>query len=199
MDGSPSMPSMNQPPRPSRVKPPATRSGSPLARYAVRSASRRIAEIDCGAAELDVAVGNRSRPAAGSRSARCTARPTGRPSASHCRRASATEAGLPRSAPSRYSIESQPMTTQSALSVGIEAVGDLLGLGGWPARWRRRPGVASGPSAAMTASSSTPETTTTGSIPAWRNTFRLPGEADASTTRVIGACASAPAASPAAN
>ena len=35
--------------------------------------------------------------------------------------------------------------------------------------------------------------------PAWRNTFRRPGEADASTTRVIGACTSAPAASPAAS
>ena len=34
----------------------------------------------------------------------------------------------------------------------------------------------------MTASSSTPETTTSGSIPAWRNTLRRPGEADPSTT-----------------
>ena len=32
LDGSPSMPSTNQPPKPSMVKPPATRSDSPLAR-----------------------------------------------------------------------------------------------------------------------------------------------------------------------
>src|ERR1700722_7705629 len=42
----------------------------------------------------------------------------------------------------------------------------------------------------MTASSSTPETTTNGSMPACRNTWSRPGEADPSTTRVI--CASSP-------
>src|SRR6195256_2901168 len=37
-DGSPSTLSMNQPPRPSSVKPPATEVGSPLSTYAPRSA-----------------------------------------------------------------------------------------------------------------------------------------------------------------
>ncbi|CFS53460.1 Uncharacterised protein [Mycobacterium tuberculosis] len=51
-------------------------------------------------------------------------------------------------------------------------------------------GTASGPSAAMTTSSSTCEAMTSGSMPASRRTLSRPGEADPSTSRVIGACAS---------
>jgi hypothetical protein len=85
-----------------------------------------------------------------------------------------------------YSIESQPITTQSAVSVGPRPSTTTSALARASAL-AMSPGGASAPCAAMTASSSTPETMTTGSIPAWRNTVRLPGEADASTTRVIGA------------
>src|SRR5271156_5062106 len=52
------------------------------------------------------------------------------------------------------------------------------------------PGEVFDPKAAMTASSSTPETTTSGSMPACRSTLSRPGEADPSTSRVI--CASSP-------
>src|SRR4029078_2372985 len=82
------------------------------------------------------------------------------------------------------SIESHPMTTQSAVRAGSRFATTCSALAAASAV-ATSPGAAWGPCATMTESSSPPETTTTGSIPAWRNTVRLPGEADASTTRVI--------------
>src|SRR4051812_4839016 len=183
-EGSPSMPSTNQPPSPSIVKAPATRNDSPLDRYAVSSTS-------VGRANMTVVAPNSnsrcvSAPSR-SRIVQCPVYNTPeRPDmVSHCRRASSIEAGFPRSAPSMNNIESQPTTTQFAVTAGSRSTTTWSAFAAASA-FATSPGAASGPCAARTASSSTPDTTTSGSIPAWRNTIRLPGEADASTTRVIG-------------
>ena len=160
--------------------------------------SVRRAEMDCGAAG-STRGGRRRRRAAGSRSGRCTA---ARTVASTATAAAPRRriAGLPRSAPS---------TVQHRIAADHHAVrarcprSRTLGDGSALASGQRGDDLArawpSGPCAAMTASSSTPETTTSGSIPAWRNTFRRPGDAEARTTRVICACGSVPPASRAAS
>src|SRR5580693_514892 len=81
------------------------------------------------------------------------------------------------------------MTTQSAATVRsrVDATSSALA----SARMRTTsPGEVFDPNPAMTASSSTPETTTNGSTPACRSTLSRPGEADPSTMRVI--CGSSP-------
>src|SRR6516164_3443386 len=76
------------------------------------------------------------------------------------------------------------MTTQSAAMAPSSSPATCSALAAASAH-TTPPGEASGPRPAMTRSSSTPDTTTTGSMPAWRSTLRRPGDADPSTTRVI--------------
>src|ERR1700761_4306666 len=76
------------------------------------------------------------------------------------------------------------MTTQSAATVASRLAATWSALA-WARARTTSPGEVSGPSAAMTASSSTPETTTSGSTPACRSTVSRPGEADPSTMRVM--------------
>src|SRR5271168_3067655 len=76
------------------------------------------------------------------------------------------------------------MTTQSAATVASRSAATWLALA-WARARTTSPGEVSGPSAAITASSSTPETTTSGSTPACRSTVSRPGEADPSTMLVM--------------
>src|SRR6478735_4106406 len=174
-DGSPSTPSTNHPPRPSSVNPPATAVGSPLPTYASRSRGDgvpnltvvTVASAACHAIVLSC-----------NRTTLCPVYSSPEVPAICCHPslAASAVAGLPRNSPSRYSIESQPITTQSAPTAASRTPMTASALAAASAVVTS-PGVAVGSSPAMTASSSTPETRTKGSIPAWRNTLRRPADA----------------------
>src|ERR1700678_892304 len=77
------------------------------------------------------------------------------------------------------------MTTQSAATPASRAVPTCVALASARPR-TASPGELSDPNAARTASSSTPETATSGSMPSRRSTLSRPADADPSTRRVIG-------------
>ena len=146
--GSPSMPSTNEPPRPSIVNAPATaavRRWRRTRRSRRRWGGRSAPSVDATARASDGRRASTQCPV-------CST-PT-RPRISCQRRtASAASAGLPSVRPSRSSTESQPRTTASASSTS-------RGDGARLAPGERERHVASG--GPVTSSSSTPLTTTSG-------------------------------------
>src|SRR5882757_4878769 len=179
LDGSPSLLVTNQPPSPSRVKPPATCRGSSDATYA--SSSAALGRPKCTVVTACPAATWRTAPSA-SRSTACPVNscPDRPAMLFQRRRAASTVSGLPTSSPSTDSIESQPSTTasdtaeaiRSATAPALAQASAVTTLAG-----------EAPPRVASTASSSTSDTSTSGSSPAPRSTPSRPCEAEARMIR----------------
>ena len=166
VDGSPSMPSTNQPPRPSRVKPPATGSRLTAAGVGLQLGLRRVgrnapwsprarrprASMTPSRSADDAVTGVELSRRARHRPPALDHRGFGRRLAAQSTVAVEHRITADDNAIRADALGSSVVSTASALAIASAVV--------------TSPGPVSAGSAAMTASSSTPETMTSGSIPA---------------------------------